>query len=174
MVKLHRIKNEKGQLLIEAMVAVSLMLVGLMGIFGVLSRSLGLSRVAADHFVAVNLASEVIEIAKNILDKNFTAPGGGVSWNDGFPDGTYCVDYQNDSLVSCPGAEDKKLYVNSDGLHEHDTSNNTRSKFSRSLTVITSPTGNMIAVQSKVTWVGKGGPNSSVTVEDHFYNWRVG
>ena len=84
MAKLGWNSKQRGQLLIEAMVAVSLMLVGLLGIFGVLSRSLGLSRVAADQFVAVNLASEGIEIAKNLLDSNIKQ---GLAWNSNFVDG---------------------------------------------------------------------------------------
>ncbi len=168
MAKLNWIKKQQGQLLIEAMVAVSLMLVGLLGIFGVLSRSLGLSRVAADQFVAVNLASEGIEIAKNILDKNFLAVG--ASWNAGFFDGEeYYVDYRSEGLGDCTTDE---LYFTGQGFYECNPVGNTKSKFKRVLEVAIKADGNMVAVKSTVNWTARGGLNSDVTVEDHFYNWR--
>ncbi|MDP3953752.1 MAG: prepilin-type N-terminal cleavage/methylation domain-containing protein [bacterium] len=160
--------RQKGQLLIEAMVAVSLMLVGLLGIFGVLSRSLGLSRVAADQFVAVNLASEGIEIAKNILDSNYKA---GAAWNAGFStDGTnYRVGYQSE-VLNAPGCK-KELYLNSQGYYDCQAVSGVSSKFTRVLEV-ENVGPNQLNVISKVNWTGRGGLKSEIEVEDHFYSWR--
>lgn len=164
-----KLTKQKGQLLIEAMVAVSLMLVGLLGIFGVLSRSLGLSRVAADQFVAVNLASEGIEVAKNLIDKNYT---NGFAWNAGFVGvGTVCLDYKSTAPEECSSASERVLYVNGEGLYEHGQTGNIQSKFSRELT-ITNPSADIVVVTSRVSWRGRGALAQSVVVEDHFYNWR--
>ncbi|MEX2054035.1 MAG: prepilin-type N-terminal cleavage/methylation domain-containing protein [Candidatus Colwellbacteria bacterium] len=165
--KLNSNKNQKGQLLIEAMVAVSLMLVGLLGIFGVLSRSLGLSRVAADQFVAVNLASEGIEIAKNILDSNYRA---GNAWNQGFANGNnYHVGYQSETLND-QGCEEE-LYLNSQGYYDCRAIPGLAVKFKRVLEVENiSP--NQLNVRSRVNWTGRGGIRLEVEVEDHFYSWR--
>ena len=172
MAKLEWIKKQEGQLLIEAIVAVSLMLVGLLGIFGVLSRSLGLSRVAADQFVAVNLASEGIEIAKNILDSNIKK---NVPWNTGgFVNGETFVGYLSSQLGNeagaCNGAE---LYLDPvTGLYTCEALSGVRSKFSRTLNLTTDMGGERIKIISTVTWKIRGGSDSSVAVEDHFYNWR--
>ena len=167
MAKSEWTKKQKGQLLIEAMVAVSLMLVGLLGIFGVLSRSLGLSRVAADQFVAVNLASEGIEIAKNVFDSNIEL---GRAWNYGFTVGDTTAGYLSSELGDCDGEE---LYLDVDsGFYTCEALGGVRNKFSRTINTVTDPAVERVKVISTVSWTGRGGVVSSVTVEDHFYNWR--
>lgn len=162
------VKKQKGQLMVEAMVAVSLMLVGLLGIFGVLSRALGLARVAADQYIGVNLASEGIEVAKNILDTNIEQ---GNAWNFGFQVGTAYVDYNSENLLDC---SDGDLFFDPvTGLYNCD-GNGRPSKYSRELT-ITIPEGEAdkyLKVVSTVRWIGRGGVDSEVSVEDHFYSWR--
>jgi len=54
-------RRNNGQLIIEMIVAVSLLMIGLLGIFAVLSQSLGLNRVAANQYIAAHLAAEGIE-----------------------------------------------------------------------------------------------------------------
>ena len=160
-------KKEEGQLLVEAMVAVSLMLVGLLGIFGVLSRSLGLSRVAADQFVAVNLASEGIEIAKNLLDSNIE---NNLGWNVGFSNGDTTVGYLSSTLGDCDGEE---LYLNAqEGLYTCKEIGDVSSKFSRTINISNDMANERIKIISTVTWKGRGGIVLPVEVEDHFYNWR--
>jgi len=168
------LNRQKGQLLIEAMVAVSLMLVGLLGIFSVLSRSLGLSRVAADQFVAVNLAIEGIELSKNLLDSNyiqgnaFNSPG--FTGEEGL-----AVDYKSDSMGStdsgsnnCDGPE---LYFDSiSGFYTCERIADGFSRYSRSIDVINETY--RVKVISTVTWTARGGIESKVSVEDHFYSWR--
>jgi len=175
MAKLKWNRQQGGQLLVEAMVAISLMLVGLMGIFGVLSRSLGLSRVAADQFVAANLASEGIEIAKNIFDSDI----GAKAWNAGFADERcYYADYKSTSLegpIDCEYEdidEKTKLYLDEgSGLYSHDVGDG-QSKFSRIIRVELGSGVEMVKVISEVFWTERGGLDSRIAVEDHFYNWR--
>ncbi|MCR4261078.1 MAG: hypothetical protein NUV96_01995 [Candidatus Colwellbacteria bacterium] len=178
MVKFKLSKKQKGQLLVEAMVAVSLMLVGLMGIFGVLSRSLGLSRVAGDQFVAASLASEGIEIAKNAFDSDV---GGVKAWNFGFNPGCYYGDYKSSSLSELDqddcgeydnAPEEVRLYFDEgSGLYDHDASG-APSKFFRTIRVEGVAGIEMVKVISEVFWIERGGSTSYVAVEDHFYNWR--
>lgn len=164
--------RQKGQLLIEAMVAVSLMLVGLLGIFSVLTKSLGLSRVAADQFVAVNLASEGIEISKNLLDSNYLQ---GNSFNNpGFTGGTdLAIDYNSTSMGddtsnNCDGPE---LYLDSgSGRYTCERLAGVSSKYSRTIDVINET--NRVKITSTVSWGTRGGSESTVSVEDHFYSWR--
>ncbi|MBI2506531.1 MAG: hypothetical protein HYW00_00070, partial [Candidatus Colwellbacteria bacterium] len=44
------------------MIAMSVMSVGLLSVFAVLSQSLGLNRVVAEQYIASNLAAEGIEV----------------------------------------------------------------------------------------------------------------
>ena len=81
-----------GQVLVELMVAISVMVIGLLGIFTLLSQSLGLNRVAADQYIAANLAAEGVEVAKNILDHNVIERN---PWNEGLErDGEFGLNTQ--------------------------------------------------------------------------------
>src|SRR3989344_3592233 len=75
-------KSRAGQMMIEALVALSIILVGLLGIFALVSRSISLNAVASSQYVAANLAAEGIEVVKNVIDSNaMQAPPGSVAWN---------------------------------------------------------------------------------------------
>lgn len=63
-------KLRSGQSLIEAIAALGILTVGLMGVLGLLSRSFLLQREAADRAKATYLASEGLEIAKSLIDHN--------------------------------------------------------------------------------------------------------
>lgn len=59
-----------GQVLVETMVALAMVVIGLLGFLSLLSYSIGLNKVVADQYVASYLASEGIEVIKNIEDNN--------------------------------------------------------------------------------------------------------
>ena len=54
--------------MVEAMVAMSVIVIGLLGVFALSSNSISLNRVAADRYIAVNLANEGIELVKNLIE----------------------------------------------------------------------------------------------------------
>src|SRR3989344_3384292 len=182
------LNRSSGQVLIEAMVAISIVTVGLLGIFSVLSRSLSLNRTVADNYVAANLAAEGIEIVKNIVDGNVLKIQNStmVPWNLGVTNGVYVVNYNDNSLSSsilenCDADSIKNnasfaMTFNSDnGLYTHDTANQdigiSATNFKRVVCVDTSDDGNEIKVNSIVTWTGRGGAEFDINLEDHFYNW---
>ena len=161
-------QGRQGQLIIEATVATSIMVVGLLGIFVLVSRSLNMYHTAAQEYVATNLAAEGIEVAKNILDSNFTK--GGVSWNDGFEgDGNYAVQYNSKTLVDYGNPDKYLLYNPTTGLYSYDTGN--QSAYQR-VVKIKNVSLNEIQVNSEVTYTISTGANFKVNLEDHFYNWR--
>ena len=64
------LKLTKGYVLVESVVAMTIVVVGLLGIFSLLSQSLSLNRVVGDRYVGTYLAAEGIEVVKNIIDNN--------------------------------------------------------------------------------------------------------
>ncbi len=80
--------SENGQSLIETVVALSVLVVGLLGIVVLLNNSLGLNRVTADNYTATYLAAEGIEVIKNLIDANIIAR---CPWNSGFTAGSFEV-----------------------------------------------------------------------------------
>jgi len=161
-------KNNKGQLIIEMMVAMSLLVIGLLGIFAVLSQSLGLNRVAANQYIGVNLAAEGIEVTKNILDINFV---NGDQWNLGFDrDGDYAVEFNSSALIEDSQTINAPLkFDEATNRYTYGTGENTN--FKRTITIEnTTPTE--IKVTSRVYWEDRGNIDFEVEIEDRFRNWK--
>ena len=165
-----KLQRRRGQLIIEATVATSIMVVGLLGIFVLVSRSLNMYHTAAQEYVATNLAAEGIEVTKNILDANLIK--GAVRWNEGFDrDGDYGVQYNSKTLVDS-GSPDKYLLYNPvTGFYSYDDTNGNPSVYKRVLS-IKSISLNEIQVNSVVKYNISTGAKFEINLEDHFYNWR--
>ncbi len=161
-------QNKRGQLIIEATVSISIMVIGLLGIFVLVSKSLNMYHTAAQEYVATNLAAEGIEVVKNILDTN--AVKGGVAWNAGFEgDGSYYgIQYNSAALVS-GSSSNFLLYDSTTGLYSYDAGKPT--VYKRTVT-IKNLSGNEIQVNSVVAYKISTGADFKVNLEDHFYNWR--
>lgn len=161
----------KGQMLVEALVALSVLTVGFLGILTLLSRSTALTRVVSDNYTATYLAAEGIEIIKNLVDANVIQKK--PSWDDDFVSEQYEVDYRDYEpkkleLFISPGRFlnlDPVSHLYSYGPPDSPT------PFKRIVTV-TFPNADEMQVVSEVSWITRGDSLSKVRVEDHFYNWR--
>ena len=168
-------RNSRGQLLIEAMVAISVLMIGMMAVFGVLSQSMSLNRVAADQYVAANLASEGVEIIKNLVDSeydpeyptNFLAPVANLLGR------TCVVDINFTSPAVCESPSDP-LQFDKDGIYN--LTGGSPTKFIRyvELSYNNDSGDEYIEVHSTVEWGRRGGVISDITVVDRLYNWRRG
>lgn len=154
---------KKGQLLIESGIAISILVIGLLGIFGLLSRSLSLNNVVSSRYIASNLASEGIEVVKNLIDTNIIQFR---PWNQDISTGSYEVNFASQALE--PNQNRFLLFDSSDNAYNYQ--NGQPTFFKRTIEI-----GNIgsdeIKVNSKVNWQIRGG-SYSVNVEDHFFNWR--
>jgi len=160
----------RGQLLVEAMVAISIIVSGLLGVMILLSSSLGLNKVVSEQYIAIYLASEGIEVVRNIVDTNVKT-GGFLAWNNGVLNcSAGCVISYDDLSLS----GDLSLNpVRFDGnYYNHTVGEDTN--FNRVVTVkdVDSSGNDILEVTSGVSWVGRSGGEFSVTLVDYFYNWR--
>lgn len=171
------------------MIAISILTVGFLGIVSLLARSFFLNRVDADEATATYLASEGIELAKNIIDYDMyqgtwgtclaTAGVSGGGQGKGFE-----LDYA--TLTSSPvNCGSLTPFNSSDPDHlEFDpdthlygynlsTPNPITTSFVRdiSFSMPSASNGWEIAVSSTVTWSTGPITAQSVTLEDHFYDW---
>ncbi len=165
---------KRGYLLIESMVAITVIVVGLLGIFALLSRSLSLNRVINDRYVASYLAAEGIEIIKNLIDNNVLA---GDAWNKNLNEGNYQFDYSTAILpASCGGICDKVFYWDAGqkiyGLDPTGQKTNFVRKISIKPIADQSGLTQSLQVNSVVDWKTRGGASFSINLEDHFYNYR--
>lgn len=157
----------RGQLLIEAMVAIGITVVGLIGVFSLLSQTFSLNRIASDQYIATNLAAEGIEVVKNIIDSNIIKKN---PWNKDITNGSFEIQYDSDKPIDPPS--NKPLNFNpSTGIYSYNAGGYA-TIFRRQIVINTKMGGDEIQVNSIVTWKGRNASNFSVDLEDHFFNWR--
>ncbi len=160
-----RFRDNGGYILIESIIAITIVTVGLLGIFSLLSRSLSLNRVVADRFVASYLAAEGIEIAKNIVDNNILA---GRPWNEGLALGPYEADYSDAALRSDAGGTlNLNPVTGAYGYKEPQLTS-----YRRTITTAVSKDGEELTIGSRVAWTSRGGGKFSLYLEQHLFKWR--
>lgn len=158
-------------MIIELLVAMSILTLGLFGFYTLLSNSVGQSRLISDQITANYLAMEGIELVKNLLDRNVVS---GSIWNQGFNNpGCFELDYLSDNLtvsVDCSAGSGEPLkFSPASGLFSYQSGD--RTNFYRTIRI--SPiTGDHIKINSIVKGVSRGGTKVDVELEDHFYNWH--
>jgi hypothetical protein len=173
-------RSRSGQTLVEALIALSILTMGFIGIISLLTKSFQLNRTTADDTQATYLAAEGIEITKNLIDHDVYEQLGGdpsYSWGSCFSTTGYYypVDYQTTDCKSLsentPSSKpNTPLYFNSK-THSYTVNSfeATPTDFVRNILVTN--LGNEIDVQSTVTWTS-GLLSNTITLEDHFYNYQ--
>jgi len=159
-----KIQEDRGQLLIESMIGISIAVVGLLGILGLVSRSTSLNRVVSEQFIASYLAAEGIEIVKNLIDANIIQHK---PWNKGFSNGSFEADYL--SLGLTPNQNRFLLFDSTNNLYGYQSG--TPTSFTRTINIQLIGSEE-IKVNSIVKWKTRGGGQFEVNLEDHFFNWR--
>lgn len=179
------IHSRRGQTLVEALIALSILTVGFLGIVTLLAKSFQLNRTTTYDTQATYLAGEGIEVVKNLIDHDVYA---GLPFGACFYDGPgyySSIDYGTvaDPVTDCSGVISYSLNKNSVPLYfDPGTESFTTTAFGNQSTVFTrsiyigegtNANGDVvdIDVQSTVTWTSDFVSNS-ITLEDHFYDWH--
>jgi len=183
------------------MIALGILTTGFLGMLGLFSQSLHLSKGTADELTATYLASEGVEVAKNVIDHDVyatsTSSGWGTCQGNCGSDGGYFFDSQalesgfsgTDFAYlasSCDDASPSRIQLYYDPgtnptdplahLYGPDANPFTvPTLFSRcvELTHTKDASGNIleVTVNSIVTW-NEGTAQDSINLEDHFYDWN--
>lgn len=166
--------GKKGQVIIEAIVSISVLLVGFLGIVTLLTRSLALGRTIADNYVAAYLAGEGVEVVKNLIDTNLIQRN---PWNDGLSDGCYEISYDTTELpvALAPGKCEAATIIDqanpirfSSNVYSY---TGTPTNYKRVVGIELIGTEE-VKVNSVVAWTTAGGGKFSANMEDHFMRWR--
>jgi len=167
------IHSRKGQFLVEAIVALGVLVVGLLGILALLTRSFSLSRSINNNYAGTYLAAEGIEVVKNLIDANFIKiqKGQFIAWVDGISSGDFEVEY--DSLILDPYQDRTLAFDPVNNTYDYTGTQGTKFKRKIQVEKVLSGSGTVdeVRVNSIVSWVAEGG-NFEVNLEDHFLNWR--
>jgi hypothetical protein len=168
--------SRSGQSLVEAMVAISLLLVGFLGTITLINRSIGLTRVVADNYVGTYLAAEGIEVVKNLIDANYIA---GRPFSDGFALCTTTCDWELEydstweSNAPTTYADRTFTYDPIGNRYAYGIGGNATT-FKRKVSVtLGGASGRQLLVTSRVEWLSRGGGTSAVALEDRFYDWYL-
>ncbi len=162
-------KNREGNLLVESIVGISIAVVGLLGILGLLSRSLAINKDVGQKFVATYLAAEGIEVVKSLIDKDYAD---GNAWNTTVTGGSYEVSYDSTVLGAVSG--NPLLFDPANGKYSYAGGNPTL--FTRTVDVLEIDNNgdggtDEIKVNSVVQWLARG-VTQEIDLEDHFFDWR--
>jgi len=161
----------QGQTLIEVMIALSVATIAFSGIMALLSKSFFYDRVIADQVTATYLASEGIEIAKNVIDHDLPS---GNAWGSCLPAGDFMLDYAADcsNFPNYNGNVALKFDPTTERYGYAAASGAAATVFTREIRVTKNvSTPDQITVQSIVRWSTGPAASQSVDLEDVFYNW---
>ncbi len=162
--------NEKAFTLVEALVALTILTVGLVPAFQQASLAVSFSGSIRNLLTASSLAQEGVEVVRAIRDNNWFA---GQPFDTGLTGGAASCDssgcrIQYDSTSPLPLDVNPPLKVDQlSGTYQYDSG--TASGFQRKImTKKISP--HELEVISEVDWTEKSGPKN-VSVEYHLYDW---
>ncbi|PIR88843.1 MAG: hypothetical protein COU09_00240 [Candidatus Harrisonbacteria bacterium CG10_big_fil_rev_8_21_14_0_10_44_23] len=162
-------KRNSGQLLLESLVAITMIIIAITGIFTLLSRSLSLTRVASDQYTGTYLAAEGVELIKNKLDTNVIVDC--QPFNAGISSGVVELNYDGSPVTEPRDNGYTKIYIDENGFYVHNYSETAKpTKFLRRIEI--SDQGDKVEVDSKVKWKGRDGVNYESHISDTFYGWR--
>ncbi len=166
--------TEKGLTLIETLFAVLLLIIGIVGVYAVISQIIVFTDAISSRLTAIYLAQEGIEIVINFRDGNWLE---GVVWHAGL---LGCVagcevDFDDPVLTGWIGGG-RYLQING-GFFIYDTG--VATPFKREIIIIPerapgTPPGNdynILKVSVRVFWRERG-RDHQVVAETHLYNWR--
>lgn len=159
------LKKNKGFSLMEVIIAIGIIVVGVVGLVSLMNFIIISGRVSADRLVAINLAQEGVEIARNSRDQS-------LNWNSWISDG----DYRAEIAPTEPYAWTLKKnpatyqlnYDSATGFYQYEAG--VISNFSRKITVNTL-SGDEKQIISQVSWYEHGRVHI-LNVESRLYNWK--
>lgn len=164
-------KKKHGFTVLEAVVGISIITMGLLGVSSLVVQNIQVQQVNRNYLIASMLAQEGIELVRNVRDENWITMGN--EWDTDITDGdgTFIIDYYgrlsiDDSVdvISDPGA---LLFIDGNNYYAH--SGGTQTPFSRLISVVDNI--DYIIVTAMVSWQGRGRTYDYVA-ETLLYNWR--
>lgn len=168
-------KRQKAFTLIEVLVAITILIVGIISGFVLVTRALYNVAVIKDRLTASFLAQEGIELTRQIRDSNFLRilNGESAGWRNGLGDGTYIIESKVDSeepigLVSI-GEDENRFFFYDDTFKIYNYNAGEPTTFNRKIR-ITTINDNEIRVESTIQWKTRT-IDFDLIVEDHLYNW---
>lgn len=179
--KAQTVNKTAGFTLIEALVAISILLISLMGPLTIAAKGLSAAIFARDQITAFYLTQEAVEFIRNKRDENtlnsrYWLVGFGVSGN--FPDCTAVngcrVDIKNNNIDECSAGGCSPLrYNEATGFYSYDVGGSVTS-FVRSVFVVpinADEVSDEVSIEVRIAW-NTGIITRTFTVKENIFNWQ--
>lgn len=157
--------NNGGFTLIEAMVALVLIVIAMGPVLIMAVSAVNVASRIEHNLVAANLAQEGVEVIRNIRDTNWL---NGSSFDSNLPAGTWRVEWNTVGGGLMTTGTNPVLKKNN-GLYNYATGIDT--VFRRTVQILKPNNGELVLISS-VTWVERGNINRNVDVESHLFDWK--
>ncbi len=193
--------NKQGQGLLEAIIATSIIVVGISGVMSLSGSNLVASNISTQELLAINLAREGVEIITNIRDSNYL--DNSLSWDNGLNSGgnnddgileyndatnTWSVDFLSNNTTFADSGTIMYLDPNTKMYRQNSTivSGWEPTQYKRLVNInricdtdVTDYVDNQqcsgstvgYRILSEVEWSDRGNTRS-VTIEKRIFNWR--
>ncbi len=159
--------------LIETFVAITVLLMALVGPMSIAAQSLRIAYYARDQVTAFYLAQEGVEYVRAMRDQNYLA---NTPWLTGIADcenASCVIDFPNFTHAVCPvGTTCPPVYVSSDTtLYNENAASGPASPFTRVLTITPiSGTNDEVELTVTVSWASAG-ISRQFRIIENLFNW---
>ena len=164
----YSLKARAGFTLVESLVAITIVLISVVGPLSVISKTLSFSYSARDEIIAFYLAQDGVEYVRNVRDKNLIA---GNAWLTGLSSctgGSLCaVDSVADTITACVSSCEL-LKISSSGVYGYTNGDNT--VFTREISLDETVANRETILVVTVRWT-QGLLTRNVTLREHIFNW---
>jgi len=173
--KVLTFKGRKGFTLVEVIVALTIIMVGIVGAYGLVNQSLAMANNASARLTAAYLGKEGIEIVRNIRDGNYLKIYGddgshSYGWDDGLLGctGGCGADYTMHALG--PALAGQPLKFDDGKLFSYSSAKATSYKRIITVRELGASPNEYLEVSVKVEWTIHGARQSAV-IRENLYNW---
>jgi len=175
----HKISRQykiSGFSILEVMIAITIITIGITGLFSLIIQNSKIYYTNKNRFIAVMLAQEGEELARNWRDSNWLQ---GLTWDDNINsgagvDGTFIIDYASAPNHAVNDINNAALYLDANKRYTHTADGNTATRFKRLIT-ISNPdgcaVGDCFKLASQVQWSERG-QTYNYELDVLMYNWR--
>ena len=163
-------KNNKGFTLIETLVAISILLIAMVGPLDLSRQGIRSARLVKNQITSFYLAQDAVEYIRSKRDSNTISDS---NWLNGLANclGTNAcsVDTTSDTIESC-GASCPVMRMSSDGLYGYNEEWS-ETVYRRNISMLTnvSPSSDEVLLEVTILWAGD---SKSFTVRENLFNLR--
>ena len=163
----HCNTNERGTTLIEALVAILILVFGIVPSLAVILTGNAFSSSVRNSLVASNLAQEGMEVVRAMRDANWF---NNQAFDTGLSDGVYRLEWNSDVLLLESG--NPPLKITPAGLYNYSSGADTTFRRRVFVTKLDPLGCNCeLRIITEVTWPERG-RTKTIQVESHLFNWK--